>query len=145
VANKIRNYRIETSAFIGWISQDSGQGQPTTSPAPLRVVSDEESVGPSVKPAVQVERSNHNGSSSTPTGEAEVPAKAGKITFTSDPQGADIYVDERFVGSPPSLVELSPSSHSVRIEAQGRRPWTRMLDVAAGSKVSVQAVLAAEQ
>lgn len=145
VANKIRNYRIETSAYIGRISQDTGKGQPTTPPAPLRVVSDEGSVGPRPKPTVQVESPNDTGPSSAPTGEAEVPARTGKVMFTSDPQGADIYVDGKFVGNTPSLIELAPGSRSVRIDVQGRKPWTRVLDVTAGNKVTIQAVLATEQ
>lgn len=101
--------------------------------------------GPKPKPAIQVESPNNTGSGGAPTGEAEAPAKAGKVMFTSDPQGADIYVDEKFVGNTPSLVELAPGSHSVHIEMQGRKPWTRVLDVTAGNKVTIQAVLAPEE
>lgn len=108
-------------------------------------MSDEQAGGPKPKPAIQVEPPNRIGSSEAPTGEAEAPAKSGKVMFTSDPQGADIYVDKKFVGSTPSLIELAPGSHSIRIEAQGRKPWTRVLEVTAGNKVTIQAVLAAEQ
>jgi len=69
----------------------------------------------------------------------------GTVNILSTPGGADIYVDGKFVGNTPSLVELALGSHNVRIEAQGCKPWARVLDVTAGSKVTIQAVLGADK
>jgi len=69
----------------------------------------------------------------------------GTVNISSTPEGADIYVDGKFVGNTPSLVQLALGSHNVHIEAQGCKPWTRVLDVTAGSKVTIQAVLAANK
>lgn len=139
VASKTRSYRIVTSAYVGSLAQEADHGHLPTPPAPLRVQSDENNTGPSVRPAMQVEPSTQDGPGTGP------PAKKGSVMFVSEPQGADIFVDGRFVGNTPSLIELAPGSRNVRIEAQGRKPWTRVLDVTAGNKVTIQAVLATEQ
>jgi hypothetical protein len=63
------------------------------------------------------------------------------VNFISEPQGADIYVDGKFVGNTPSALNLAPGSHDLRVESEKRKPWTRTLDVTAGSKITVRATL----
>lgn len=65
--------------------------------------------------------------------------------FSSEPSGADIYVDGNFMGSTPSQIQLAAGSHTVRIETKGQKPWSRAVTVTAGGKVTIQAVLSAEQ
>jgi hypothetical protein len=64
---------------------------------------------------------------------------------SSEPTGADIYVDENFMGNTPSLIELPPGSHAVRVEARGQKPWGRTVNLTSGSKITLQAVLDSEQ
>jgi len=63
------------------------------------------------------------------------------VMLMSEPKGAEIYVDGKFMGSTPSVVSLSPGSHEVLISCKGYRPWARKLEVTKHSKVTIQAVL----
>ena len=71
------------------------------------------------------------------------PAAGACVTFVSEPQGADIYVDGKFVGNTPSMLTLAMGSHEVRIESEHFKPWTRTLETSAGSKITIRAPLQA--
>jgi PEGA domain-containing protein len=68
-------------------------------------------------------------------------AGATKITIQSDPAGAEIYLDEQFVGSTPSILSVAPGKHAVRLHAAGRADWSRQLSVQAGSDITLAATL----
>jgi hypothetical protein len=55
-----------------------------------------------------------------------------KLSVASNPDGADIEVDGAFVGSTPSVVELSQGEHSVVIRKPGYKPWERKLRLGGG-------------
>jgi hypothetical protein len=55
-----------------------------------------------------------------------------KLSVTSNPDGADIEVDGAFVGSTPSVIELSQGYHSVVIRKHGYKPWERKLKLGSG-------------
>jgi hypothetical protein len=88
------------------------------------------------------------GTASTLTA-SSAPAPAGNaasppfiaVSFTSTPDGADITVDSKFVGSTPSNVELTPGDHAIHIEKSGFKPWQRTLTVAAGASPTINASL----
>ncbi len=71
------------------------------------------------------------------------PAEGACVTFVSEPQGADIYVDGKFVGNTPSMLNLAMGSHEIRIESEHFKPWTRTLETSAGSKITIRAPLQA--
>lgn len=77
-----------------------------------------------------------------PNAAADAP-KSGSavVSVTSDPSGADIYVDGAFVGNTPSTLHLSAGEHSIKIESAGRKSWQRQLDVLKDSKVTLSATL----
>lgn len=66
---------------------------------------------------------------------------SGVVTVTSDPAGADIYVDGAFVGNTPSVLHLSAGTHAVKVQSAGKHPWERQLDVLKDSKVTLSATL----
>jgi hypothetical protein len=68
-------------------------------------------------------------------------AGRGALTITSEPIGADITIDGKFVGNTPSVIQLEAGSHKISIEAAGHKTWERTIEVTAGSKVTVQAKL----
>jgi len=73
---------------------------------------------------------------------ADPPAPAtGKLSIVSIPDGADIEVDDNFVGNAPSDVQLSAGEHEIAIKKAGFKDWVRKLRVTAGSSVRVQAEL----
>jgi len=68
-------------------------------------------------------------------------AGATKVTIQSDPAGAEIYLDDQFVGSTPSTLSVSPGKHAFRLQAAGRSDWTRQMNVLAGSDITLAATL----
>lgn len=67
--------------------------------------------------------------------------KATKVTVQSEPTGAEIYLDEQFVGSTPSILAVAPGTHAFRLHAAGRADWSRQVNVLAGSDISLTATL----
>lgn len=63
------------------------------------------------------------------------------VGITSNPSGADIYVDGAFVGNTPSTLHLSAGEHAIKIESAGKKSWERQLDVLKDSKVTLSATL----
>jgi hypothetical protein len=138
VGSETKIYRIETSAYIGPLGKGSSGESAATATSPSAEPADPAA---SVKLAVHTELSD---GSSTGAGKPELPnptASTAKVMVSSEPAGGDIYVDGNFMGNTPSLIELLPGSHAVRIEVKGQKPWSRVVSLTAGSKVTIQAVL----
>jgi len=73
-------------------------------------------------------------------GSAIDPTK-GKINVISVPDGADIYVDNNFVGNAPAALTLPPGQHTVKVSQDGYKDWQKDLSVLAGSEVNLKASL----
>jgi PEGA domain len=78
---------------------------------------------------------------SAPTGNdqhtaAETSAN-GSVSFRSDPDGADITVDGKFLGTTPSTTKLTPGEHSIVIEKVHFTSWRRVMTIASGSQANV--------
>ncbi|MHB8217082.1 MAG: DUF2846 domain-containing protein [Candidatus Sulfotelmatobacter sp.] len=76
-----------------------------------------------------------------PHGDSGVPMQPANVTVKSTPQGADINVDGKFMGSTPSTIQLSPGEHLVSVEKDGMRPWQRTMNVSAGGSITIDATL----
>lgn len=63
------------------------------------------------------------------------------VAVTSTPDGADITVDRKFVGSTPSTLQLTPGDHTIAIEKSGFKTWQRTMTLAAGSSPTISATL----
>ena len=68
-------------------------------------------------------------------------AGTAKVAVQSDPAGAEIYLDDQFVGSTPSILSVAPGKHAFRLHAAGRADWTRQMNVLAGSDITLAATL----
>lgn len=68
---------------------------------------------------------------------------AALLDIASTPQGADIEIDGKFVGSTPSSVSVSPGDHDVVVKKSGFAVWDRKVTVSSG-KININAELAAE-
>lgn len=82
-----------------------------------------------------------------PSGTAPGPAAAGdkgRVSVTSTPEGADVYVDDDLVGNAPATLRLSAGKHTVKVVQQGYKAWTRQITVFADSDVSLKAPLEKE-
>jgi hypothetical protein len=63
------------------------------------------------------------------------------VSVTSDPIGAEIYVDDSFVGYAPVILELKPGQHSIRAFAKDYKNWIRWITIAGGSEVHIAATM----
>ena len=69
----------------------------------------------------------------------------GSVTVKSDPDGAEVYVDDAFVGNAPATLRLSNGKHTVKVSQTGYKSWSKELAVFAGSEVQLKAALEKEQ
>ncbi len=75
----------------------------------------------------------------TAQGASPVPALSAsktKLTMLSDPDGADIEIDGKCVGSTPSVLEWPVGEHSVCIKKPSYKEWTRKMTLAAGEEAA---------
>ena len=77
-----------------------------------------------------------------PRGDPDLIGK-GVVSITSDPPGAEIYVDYSFVGQTPSTLHLASGSHRIELKSPGKTEWQRNLDVTKDSQITLHPVLEA--
>ena len=63
------------------------------------------------------------------------------VEIKSVPDGADITVDGKFVGSTPSTVRMQPGDHKISIQKSGFKPWERTMSVSPGANVTINPTL----
>lgn len=73
--------------------------------------------------------------------ESEPHAPSGIVTIASDPSGAEIYVDAKFVGQTPSTIHLAAGSHLIEVKSQGKQTWARDLEVLNDSQLTLHPIL----
>jgi len=138
--DKVRRYQILTSANVGPLPLS----QPPSSKSPAKVGSQPPA---DVAPAPSSNSPNDKKAQSL---QAELPndpsaacasSTGACVTFVSEPQGADIYVDGKFMGNTPSMIILAAGSHELRVEAERFTPWSRTLETSAGNNVTIRATL----
>jgi PEGA domain-containing protein len=66
---------------------------------------------------------------------------SGTVVVASEPAGAEIYVDGKFVGQTPATIPLIVGAHRIVVESNGRKDWERDLNVLKESQVALHAVL----
>jgi serine protease Do len=69
------------------------------------------------------------------------PEGTGTVNVTSDPDGADVYLDGNFVGNAPATLKLSVGVHTIGLKSPGRADWERTINIQKDSQVSLRAVL----
>jgi hypothetical protein len=67
-------------------------------------------------------------------------AGTGLVNFTSTPDGADIYIDEQFVGNSPAALKLKIGKSVISAKKTGYSDWTREISISDGT-VSLNANL----
>jgi PEGA domain-containing protein len=63
------------------------------------------------------------------------------VDIKSAPEGAEITVDEKFMGSTPSSLRLAVGDHKIRLGKSGFKTWERTMTVGAGAAATVDATL----
>ena len=69
-----------------------------------------------------------------------VPEGTGTVSITSDPDGAEIFVDGKFFGDAPATLRLPVGTHSIVLKIPGHADWHRTLEVLKGNKTTLKAV-----
>lgn len=67
------------------------------------------------------------------------------VEVKSNLDGAEITVDDKYMGSTPSTLKLTAGDHKVRLEKAGFKTWERTLTVSAGATATVNPTLEKEQ
>lgn len=63
------------------------------------------------------------------------------IALVSTPAGADVNVDDAFVGNTPATLKLKPGKHTIKVSMAGYKDWSREMTVLSGSQVSLTATM----
>lgn len=63
------------------------------------------------------------------------------IALISTPAGADVNVDNAFVGNTPATLKLKPGKHTIKVSMSGYKDWSREMTVLSGSQVSLTATM----
>src|SRR5258708_32786580 len=99
---------------------------------------------PSTSETGRASRSEHVDSSAHSSSTASLSAAfdaVGPVSISSDPDGAEIFVDEKFHGNTPALLKLTIGSHAIVLKFPGHADWRRTLEVLKSSKTSLKATL----
>jgi hypothetical protein len=78
---------------------------------------------------------------SQPTTETALISDFTTVAIKSSPEGADITIDGKFVGTTPSTLQLTPGEHTVVVEKSGFKAWQRSMTVNRGGIVTLDANL----
>ena len=73
------------------------------------------------------------------------PPLLSSVEVKSTPDGADITVDDKYMGSTPSTLKLTAGDHKIKLEKSGFKIWERTLTVSAGESATVNPSLDKEQ
>jgi hypothetical protein len=80
-----------------------------------------------------------------PTISASTVAETGSLSSTielkSDPDGAEISVDGKYVGNAPTTLHLPIGDHTIKFERPGYKPWERTLTITQGVTTTITAGL----
>jgi hypothetical protein len=63
------------------------------------------------------------------------------VDVKSSPDGAEITIDDKYMGSTPSTLKLPAGDHKIKLEKAGFKVWERTLAVAAGGNANINATL----
>jgi hypothetical protein len=63
------------------------------------------------------------------------------VKISSDPDGADVFLDGSFVSSTPAVLRLPSGTYKIAVKMSGYTDWVRELKVLPGAEVSLNAKL----
>jgi hypothetical protein len=59
------------------------------------------------------------------------------MTIKSDPEGAEITIDGKYVGNTPSTIQLEPGDHTISLKKANFAAWEKTITATAGGNVTV--------
>lgn len=72
---------------------------------------------------------------------ATTSSESSAVVVKATPDGADITINGKFMGSTPSTLQLPAGEYAMTIEKSGFKPWQRTITVSQGGSITVDAVL----
>jgi S1-C subfamily serine protease len=69
------------------------------------------------------------------------PGDLGSVSVVSDPTGAEVYVDDSFIGKTPITLRLRAGQHYLRMFTKDYKNWSREVQVEAGSEAHLTITL----
>ena len=72
---------------------------------------------------------------------ANLSSAQGTVSLSSNPDSAEIYVDDQFIGNTPATLKLAPGKHVIRVTRAGYKDWSREITTLGGSEVHLTASL----
>ena len=88
-------------------------------------------------PSKLPQRSSLVSAASTP----QTPNGFGVTEITSDPDGAEIFLDETFVGTTPATLRIAEGQHTLALKSANHADWNRPITILKDSTVTVKATL----
>jgi serine protease Do len=79
--------------------------------------------------------------SAAPAAPSSAPEGFGAITLSSDPDNAEIFLDEKFLGNTPATLKLAAGPHILLLKSPNHADWQRSLIILKDSSVTLKAVL----
>lgn len=79
-----------------------------------------------------------------PNGDKNITANAAdssSVSVKSNPEGAEISVDGKFVGNTPSTLQIKSGEHTISVKKDGYTLWERTMTINAGSTITLDAAL----
>jgi hypothetical protein len=65
----------------------------------------------------------------------------GTIILSTNPDGAEVYLDTQFYGNSPATLKLKPGTHIIRVSMSGYKDWSKEISSEAGSTAQLTATL----
>jgi hypothetical protein len=96
--------------------------------------------GTEITAYVEGEREIATSTSSAPVGPTPA-ASSGTVSLRSTPDGADITVDGKYMGSTPAVLHIAQGEHSILIEKAHFVSWKRTMSIVADASATVCADL----
>jgi PEGA domain len=71
----------------------------------------------------------------------ETEKKIATVWVNCSPEGAEIFVDDAFVGNAPAVLKIEAGKHEIRISLAGYEDWKRPVDILADSELTLNPTL----
>jgi S1-C subfamily serine protease len=75
------------------------------------------------------------------TSGAQTSPGLGLTIITSEPDGAEIFLDDRFVGTTPASLRIPEGNYHLVLKSNNRSDWSRSIKILKDSTVTVKATL----
>jgi hypothetical protein len=63
------------------------------------------------------------------------------LSLSSNPDGAEVYVDHDFIGNTPAVLKLKPGKHNILVKMSGYKDWSRTVTAQPASEAHMTALL----